>query len=214
MATNYPTSLDVYYDKVDNVSTVLATSINNLQDAVAALQVMVGINDSTASSTLDYMTNDFFIENTRIMYFWMDSPPTGWSTAGLATNCVVGVKGGTGTWNTTGGTKAGNNIFTDQNSDSHNHRWLYYNNSYVIYFQDSSGNPTVYATTSGVTGLLCAYQGPICHFYGGWGTGSDDEYSYADHHWYTSNDSHNHDGAAGTWRPNAAIGILAKYTGA
>lgn len=48
MATNYPGSIDSYTIKVDGTSDVLAADINNLQDAVVALETRVG---TTASPT-------------------------------------------------------------------------------------------------------------------------------------------------------------------
>jgi len=38
MSTNFPTSLDVFTAKVDGVDTVQAAHINNMQDAIAALE--------------------------------------------------------------------------------------------------------------------------------------------------------------------------------
>lgn len=48
MPTNYPTNLDTYTTKVDNVSDVMAADVNNLQDAMVAVQNRVG---TTASPT-------------------------------------------------------------------------------------------------------------------------------------------------------------------
>lgn len=46
MPTSYPTSLDSYTTKVDSVSDVLAADVNNLQDAMAAIQTRVGTSAS------------------------------------------------------------------------------------------------------------------------------------------------------------------------
>lgn len=48
MPTAYPSSLDSYTTKLDGVSDVLAADINNLQDAVVALQTRVGVSASGA----------------------------------------------------------------------------------------------------------------------------------------------------------------------
>lgn len=42
MSTNYPTSLDSYTTKTDNVTTVLAAHVNDLQAAVVAIETLVG----------------------------------------------------------------------------------------------------------------------------------------------------------------------------
>lgn len=47
MPTNYPGAVDSYTTKIDGTSDVLAADINNLQDAVVAVQTRVG---TTASS--------------------------------------------------------------------------------------------------------------------------------------------------------------------
>jgi hypothetical protein len=213
MTTNFPTNLDTYADKINNVSTVLATSVNNLQDACAALQTKVGINESTASSSFDYMINSFFEENVRQMYFYMNIPPVGWSTSGLATNCVVGVKGGTNAWNTTGGTKAGTWTIDDQEADTHLHQWRYYPGSgSQMFFWDSTGSNYVGMIPSGLTASMNVLRG-ILSDYNYIGTHFDRGQMYIGVDYYTSNDSHSHT-FSGNWRPNAAMGILAKYTGA
>ncbi len=214
MATNYPTSLDSYTDKVDNVSTVYATSVNNLQDAMAALQAKVGINDSLATSSLDYKIGNFF--NTalpRQLFFYQSSPPVGWSTSGLATNCVVGVKGGDNAWNTTGGTEAGAWAIDDASTESHNHRWLAsYGSDPWMYAWQSDGSTLNYCKKSGVTASIDICKGIVSWYaYLTWGSG-DRTYSGAKH-CYTSNTGHTHTGD-GDWKPSSYVGIVAKYTGA
>lgn len=46
MPTNFPGTVDVYTVKVDNVSDVLAADINNVQDAIVAIQNRIGANAS------------------------------------------------------------------------------------------------------------------------------------------------------------------------
>ena len=58
MATNYPTTQDSYSVKVDNTTTVMAADVNNLQDAVTALEAKVGVTSSTVSSSIDYFINN------------------------------------------------------------------------------------------------------------------------------------------------------------
>lgn len=61
MATVFPASLDVFSTKVDGVDDALAADVNNLQDAVAALQAKVGTNNSGNTSSLDYKVSRSFI---------------------------------------------------------------------------------------------------------------------------------------------------------
>lgn len=51
MPTSYPGSLDSFTNKVDGTSDVLAADINNLQDAVAAIQTRLGLSSSGANIT-------------------------------------------------------------------------------------------------------------------------------------------------------------------
>lgn len=55
MSTNFPTSLDSYSTKVDGSDYPQAAHVNNLQDAVVALETKVGIDSSAVSTTLDYL---------------------------------------------------------------------------------------------------------------------------------------------------------------
>lgn len=55
MSTTYPTdSGNSYTDKVDDVTTIEASDVNNLQDEVTALKTKVGIDASAVTSTIDY----------------------------------------------------------------------------------------------------------------------------------------------------------------
>lgn len=55
MATNYPGSLDSYTTKQDNIDTVSASHINDLQDAVVALETKVGADSSAVTTSIDYL---------------------------------------------------------------------------------------------------------------------------------------------------------------
>lgn len=197
--TNFPTGLDSYTDKVNNVSTVCATSVNNLQWAVEALQAKVGVDGSTNPGTLDYITSLFFSVNTRKLYFFQSTAPTGWSVAGLATNCVLGIKGGAQDWNNTGGTKQGDWTIDDQSEDSHWHYWMRtVSNLNYTYESDGDTLTRIYGNAYEVSGILGAIQkGNDVGVIGDWNTDSD---------------SHSHTFNS-TWRPQAALGILAKYVG-
>jgi hypothetical protein len=54
MSTNFPGSLDSYVTKSDNTDDVLAVHVNNLQDAVEAIEVKVGGTSSAVNTSLDY----------------------------------------------------------------------------------------------------------------------------------------------------------------
>jgi len=53
MAINYPTSLDSFSDKTDNVDDVMAVDINNVQDGVEALETKMGVNSSAVVGSVD-----------------------------------------------------------------------------------------------------------------------------------------------------------------
>ena len=53
MAITFPTTLDSFSTKVDNVDDVQAVDINDLQSAVEALEAKVGVNSSGVSTSLD-----------------------------------------------------------------------------------------------------------------------------------------------------------------
>lgn len=53
MSTNFPTSLDSYTTR-SNGQVIDASHVNNLQDAVVALETKVGVTSSGVTSTLDY----------------------------------------------------------------------------------------------------------------------------------------------------------------
>lgn len=46
MATNYPSSLDSYTDKISHITTILAKDVNDLQDAIIAIETQMGISGS------------------------------------------------------------------------------------------------------------------------------------------------------------------------
>ena len=54
MAIDYPTALDSFTDKQDNIDVVQAVDINDVQDACMALEEKVGIDNSTVTTSHDY----------------------------------------------------------------------------------------------------------------------------------------------------------------
>jgi microcystin-dependent protein len=63
MATNFPTGLDSYTTKIDNVDAVMAAHVNNIQDAVSALEAKIGVNSSSVNTSVDY-----FLKNSAGAY--------------------------------------------------------------------------------------------------------------------------------------------------
>lgn len=52
MATNYPNALDSWTDKTDNVDVYMAADINNLQDAVEAIEAALGTSIAGTATSL------------------------------------------------------------------------------------------------------------------------------------------------------------------
>ncbi len=105
MAINYPTSLDSFSDKVDNVDDAMAVDINDVQDAIEALEAKIGIDSSVVTTSLDYKVNNFFATG-RKLWIYENTAPTGWSIVGVS-DVAMAVKGGTGLYNVNGGNVAG-----------------------------------------------------------------------------------------------------------
>ena len=218
-ANPYPASLDVFGTKTDNVSTVYASAVNLCQNAVAALETKVGKNNSGDYSTpsFDYLVGDFFDDGSsdhqRKLWFYMNAAPTGWSITGLATNCVIGVKGGVYGWNVNGSTFYGQGSWTinDQVPDSHNHLRMKYDSTVSPYHwtYDDNGTTELAWKDDNTTQYFCS---------GVLGRVGNYANTDGDRNWiiaaslYTSNDSHSH-AFSGNWRPAAAVGILCKYIG-
>lgn len=88
MSTNFPTSLDSWTAKTDGVDYPQAAHINNLQDAVDALETKVGINSSGVTSTLDYKVTQ--LESGRALKTTTITAGTGLSGGGdLSTNRTI-----------------------------------------------------------------------------------------------------------------------------
>jgi len=118
----FPTTLDSDFGTlVDSTDYPQAAHVNTLRRAVEGLEAKVGINSSAVTSSLDYKCNNFFVPATKL-YFYADSPPTGWTTGGVA-DSVLAVKGGSQAYGTTGGTGVGKGSFSISilNMPSHQH---------------------------------------------------------------------------------------------
>ena len=53
MSTSYPTAADSFTTKVDNVDTVYAADINNVQDSISALETRLGITSTPLPTIID-----------------------------------------------------------------------------------------------------------------------------------------------------------------
>jgi len=125
MSTNFPTSLDSYSTKTDNVDDVQAAHINNVQDAIEALEAKVGITSSAVTSSLDYKVNNFFASGRKV-WIYENTAPTGWSYYSSVTDKVIAVKGGSQTYNVNGGNTGGqwtqpNHTLTINEIPAHTH---------------------------------------------------------------------------------------------
>jgi hypothetical protein len=66
MSTNFPgTGIDSYTTKVDNSDSVLAAHVNNLQDAVVALETKVGVTSSAVATSVDYLLRNLPAQDTN-----------------------------------------------------------------------------------------------------------------------------------------------------
>jgi len=105
MATAYPAAIDSFVAKQDNVDDVEAVNINDLQEAIEALETKVGVTTSAVTASLDYKVNNFLVTG-RQLYLYENTAPTGWSIIAV-TDKVLAVKGGSNAYNANGGTTAG-----------------------------------------------------------------------------------------------------------
>lgn len=137
MAINYPTSLDNFTGKQDNVDDVQAVDMNNVQDACMALEAKVGVNSSSITSSLEYRLS--IIENclTGIIVMWSGAIvdiPAGWylcdgnnGTPNLRDKFIVGAGSSYAVANTGGSTTmththtGGGHVLTTNEMPSHTH---------------------------------------------------------------------------------------------
>jgi hypothetical protein len=208
MATNFPTSLDNFTRLVDNYDTILSAHINNVQDAIEALQAKVGVDNDTLD-TMDYKLVNFFDSSApRKMYFYENTPPTNWVVQGSVGDYVLGVKGGS--YFTTGGAVYdGGWAISGWQNDAHTHAWFYLDGTETYSY--NSGGSAVAMTTEGASGkgiwgiLIDAFSDACI---GSWYLCDVEDFTFA----YVGLDTHTHT-HGGTWRPPGAIGIIAYYNG-
>jgi hypothetical protein len=218
MSTNFPSSLDSYSTKSSG-DTISEDHINNVQDAIEALEAKVGINSSSVDTSVDYKVNNFFVENVRKAWLYENTAPTGWTYQSL-TDRVLAVKGGSGLYNANGGTTAGEtwaNLKAHTHSTpnhthpAHKHQWFNAPGSGADESYNSAGTKVGISTR--------AAQASVNHF--AIENSVSPNYPRLDTDYYTQETS-TASGGAGTSgaqstsdvRPAACIGIIVTYTGA
>jgi hypothetical protein len=184
MSTNFPgTAIDSYTTKSSG-DTVSESHINNLQDAVVALETKVGINSSAVTTTLDYLVKNF-ISSGRKVWIYADSSggvPTGWTHYSTAADCVIGVKGGSNAYNVTGGTGT---LYGTWTQPSHSHVIKLGWGSNTLYDASGAG-----PSTDGGSHAMDGYRARLS-------TSTSVPYLKTET-----------DATAITWRPYAAVGII------
>jgi len=187
MATNFPSGLDSYTDKTDNTDTIYASHINNLQDAIEALEAKVGIDSSSVTTSLDYKVNNFFVSG-RKLWLYENTAPTGWTIVSV-TDKVLAVKGGSGDYNINGGNTSSGTAWCAP----HIHQW------YINY--DSSSDDASYD----LNGIANPISGTDNKDSGKYGIGAESGEANALHSdYYTSDIS----SSSSSYRPPAAVGII------
>lgn len=118
----FPDTLDSDFGTlIDSTDYPQAAHVNTLRRAVEGLEDKMGIDGSTEYYSMDYKVNKFFVPATKL-YFYANSPPTGWTTDSV-TDKVLAVKGGSASYNVNGGNTAGSFTILSANMPSHRHSY-------------------------------------------------------------------------------------------
>ena len=186
MSTDYPTNLDTWTSKTPNVDDCCASHLNDLQDAIVALETKVGITNSGVDTTMAYKVHNFFDDaGTRTLYLYENTAPTGWTTVSAASDVVLAVKGGSNDYNASGGTVAGS--------------WL--SPSYSLVASELPEHTHTYTRYYGAGYFLWQAGGfAVWYSSGTLNTGSTG-----------SGDAHRH--GTNEYRPYSVVGIIVKYDG-
>jgi len=210
MATVYPTQKDSWAEAYAD-QPITAGYFNNLNDAIVALETKVGVNNSSVNTSMDYKVNNMITAST-CMYFYEDTAPTGWTATLLSGDMIVSTykPGGvdtdfyktpqtaSGNWELLYDTGSG--LASEWSSVSHNHQWMSWEGGLNYSYQSDGWKVRFGAYVRGGSGIITTCSGEAnCYL-----TALD---------LYTNNINHTHEWGA-AWRPSAAIGIIAQYTGA
>ena len=155
MTIGFPTSVDIFYDKTDNVDDIQAEHINSIQDVIELLETKIGINSSGVTASLDYKINNFFSSGRKV-WIYENTAPTGWSIVSTVDN-IIGIKGGTEAYNVSGGNTAGtwtqpDHTLTTAEMASHQHG---------AYWGSSGSNSAYYQLSGSSTGLNTTFTTAI-----------------------------------------------------
>lgn len=208
MSTTFPTSRDTWVLLVDNKTIIMAEHINDVQDAIVALETKVGA-DASGTNSLDYKIKNFWeATSPRKLFFYNNTAPTNWSTVS-AGDRILGLKGGS-TYTTGGAVSDPGWAITGWDEDTHNHPWYYNAGNDYSYTYNDAGSLTLMDTYGAggeyQVGILMRVWNDFClGTYFGIKLVSG---TYG----YTDNDTHTHT-HSGTWRPVGAMGILAQFDG-
>lgn len=204
MATNYPTTLDTWV--THNASDpVYAAHFVNLQDACRELQEKVGADSTATNTTFDYKISQFMVASTH-MYFYMNTSPTGWTATCVLGDRVLGVVASSG-YAEVGGTATGSWTIDSTPSSTHNHIITYFSSN-VTYSYNSAGNTKQYSYPAKNLGQN---DGFLIHVHTKNTKNDTENYAY-NQTAYVDKTSHSHS-YDGAWRPQAAVGIIAYYSG-
>lgn len=206
MTTSYPTNIDSYVTLYDNTTTIMAVYINDVQDAVEALQAKIGTN--TATNTMNYKIDNFFTSG-RKCWFFADTAPLRWTMVSGVGDHWLGLKGGS-TY-TTGGQTAGeetiggsqHGIDWQWSTEWHVHRTFEYNAPYSYSYDQWGILKNTNTAGTKAAGVACTI-GKGDPRLGKFNNASEAGYTQYNEHYHTH---------SGNWRPTAAVGILAEYTG-
>lgn len=213
MATVYPSQLDSWIDN-EASQPIFAGHFNNLQDAMMALQTVVGKDNASTDLTFDYRVNRFICASNSL-YFYENTAPTGWVASMIAGDMVVVTQSHAGQfpgayYEENAGNASGNWEFLydtgagvelpDWGVATHMHQFLSYEGG-LNYSYSSLGYKVRFGAYNTPGSYICSY----C-------TGDANAYLTA-LNLYTNKQHHTHT-FLGEWRPQAAVGIIANYTGA
>jgi hypothetical protein len=204
MSTNFPTSFDIYSTLLDNIHDVLAEHPNDRGDAIEAIEAKLGVDSSAVATSIDYLLKsasstdpghkhqllvDFFVSATTKLYFYANTAPTTWTIVAV-TDAVLAVKGGSNAYNVTGGQTAGTWTWPSTTLDAtmipaHTHQ---------LGSRDSTAGDS---SSTGGREFIQDYG------YAGTGFGVPSWTSYY------GGDTPAHSHGSNTFRPLAAVGIIA-----